>query len=467
MSKLSIVIITLTALAPTLAVSTLVHATASCTPTSSNRPVCPSQAPLDKASFIDPTVKIRSPKRVSLGQQVFVGPFADLVARLDNDDDDEDDNKPSADILIGASSNVQDHVKIDAHWNHRRSASDNNKVKALFSGIKHQGVDIGERVVLAHRVTVKGQAQLGVQKSSAVPAGCPVTQPEALMFVSFGAEVDGAIIEKNAQIGALARVGPGVRLKSGTAVSAGKNITKQSEATIGSTDSKVVCFTEANAEFANTVIEANEELAKGYSELAQTDINHVKGVSVNPTTELSAEYTPHFNSTGPNTGTEMTDPKFRNRIIGRVFLENTKDSLNSTNRMGNKISLRGDEGKEIFIGKIGHMHDNVIFHALEKNQDIAEDTLTVGDNVIYGDGAIVHGGLAVTPNTNDEALPATKVGDNVILGRNSVVFRATIGDGAIIGDKSLIFNSDIAPEQVILPRTIVANNVITLDAVEW
>ncbi len=442
--------------APILAVTIPVYA---CNPEgSTNRPVCPGTATLDTASFLDPTVHISHHTHVKLGKKTYIGPFAHL-------NEHDSTHTATEHITIGDESNVQDHVFIDAHWDRHRNATENSKVTAP------PGVHIGNRVILAHRAAVKGNAEIGVQQSSTLPSGCSATTPAPLAFVSFGAEVDGAIIEKNAQVGALARVGPGVRIKSGTTVAAGKNITNQTEATVGATGSKVTCFTQANAEFANTVIEANREFAKGYSELARADSNHtkVKGISVDPNTLISPnEQKPRFNSTGPGTGTEVTDHHFRNRIIGQIFIENTKESLDSNTHMGHKISLRADEGKDIKVGLINHMADNVIFHALEKNKNFPnEDNLTIGDNVTYGHGAIVHGGLAVVPNTNDEELPATKIENNVTLGRNSVVFRATIGDGASIGEKSLIFNSDIPAGTVIASKTIVANGIKTTNGVEW
>jgi carbonic anhydrase/acetyltransferase-like protein (isoleucine patch superfamily) len=286
------------------------------------------------------------------------------------------------------------------------------------------------------------------------------------VFVSFGAEIDRATIEKNTVVNALSRVGPGVRLRSGRATLAGANITTQAQADAqpGSPGAKVLCVSQAAAEFAEAVIEANEQFAKGYSAIARRSINNVKGISIDPNTELSeGEQKPRF---GPN-GEEDTDPTFRNRIIGQIFIEDSKDELSA--KMGNRISLRADEGKNIFLGRVTNMSNNVIFHALEKNQAIGDaDNLTVGDNITYGDSAIVHGGLQVVPGTIDERLPATSVGDNVTLGRNSVVFRSVIDPNVTIGEKSLIVNSTVrAADSPIPPRTTIVDDRATLNGVEW
>lgn len=448
---------TITAIAvPTLVVATPVDA---CNPTSGNRPVCPGGAAPETASFIDPTVTINDPGRVTLGEKVFIAPFAELLKSGEGDDDNG-----GGSIRIDEASNVQDNVTIIAP-----AGEDDDD-----NGAAQASVHIGQRVILAHGATVKGKAQIGVQGTQVIFSGSTrVDNNNSETFLSFGTEVDRATIEKNTVLSALSRVGLGVRLPSGFVVLPGKNLTNQADATrTDQPDSKVRRLTEADVEFAEIVIEANEKFAKGYSELAQQNINQVKGISVDPDTpDLSpGKQTPAFNSTGPGTGTPTTDPNFRNRIIGQIFLENSKASL-TTSVMGNRVSLRGDEGKDIKVGLIGRMNDNVIFHALEKNEAFEEDNLTIGDNVTYGNGAIVHGGLAVVPGTNDEELPATKIGNNVTLEQNSVVFRSTIEDGFKIGAKSLIFNSDVTsalrPDKTIPPKSIFANNVLTLNAVEW
>jgi carbonic anhydrase/acetyltransferase-like protein (isoleucine patch superfamily) len=45
-----------------------------------NLPICPSTAPSESASFIDPTATIINPTNISLGENVYVAPFAELNA---------------------------------------------------------------------------------------------------------------------------------------------------------------------------------------------------------------------------------------------------------------------------------------------------------------------------------------------------------------------------------------------------
>ena len=63
-------------------------------------PVCRAGAPAATATFVDPTARVENAKHISLGERVFVGPFAELVATAD------------APISIGEESNAQDNVLI-------------------------------------------------------------------------------------------------------------------------------------------------------------------------------------------------------------------------------------------------------------------------------------------------------------------------------------------------------------------
>ena len=89
--------------------------------------------------------------------------------------------------------------------------------------------------------------------------------------------------------------------------------------------------------------------------------------------------------------------------------------------------LRGDMAS-IKIGNGTSVQDNSVLHC--------EEELVIGDNVIIGHGAVVHG---------------KKIGNNVIIGNN-----ATILDEVEIGDYCIIAaGSTIAPRTVIPDRSLV------------
>ncbi|MCC5611746.1 acetyltransferase [Nostoc sp. CHAB 5834] len=277
-----------------------------CNPTLHNLPICPSTAPSKSASFLDPTARIINPKNIRLGQKVYVAPFAQLNATI-------------APIRIAEDSNVQDQVRI------------------IASGT---GVDIGPRVIMAHMATIKGAAKIGTQGSTG-PFSDPITHtqfnndiPET--FLSFNCEIDGATIERNTVVNFLSRVGPGVTLPAGKVVLPGKNVTTNLEATSGSLG-KVANLTEADVALLEGIIEVNDALAKGYTELARADLSNVQGINYAPVTSFNPGGLPQIG------GVVTRNPSFRNRIIGNVVLEDSLATL--TNKIGNRISLRADEGQ--------------------------------------------------------------------------------------------------------------------------
>ncbi|MFN6566185.1 acetyltransferase [Dendronalium sp. ChiSLP03b] len=391
-----------------------------CNPTENNLPICPLTAPSESASFLDPTAIITNPTNISLGEKVYVAPFAEL-------------NATNAPISIAADSNVQDQVKITA------------------SGT---GVEIGPRVIMAHMGTIKGAAKIGTQGSTG-PFNDPTTNtlfnndiPET--FLSFNCEIDGATIERNTVVNFLSRVGPGVTLPAGKVVLPGKNVTTNLQASSGSLG-KVANLTQADVALMEGIIEVNEAFAKGYTELARADLSNVKGINYAPVTA--------FNPGGlPQLGGSVTrNPNFRNRIIGNVVLEDSLASLNY--KIGNRISLRADEGQPFNVGQIAGMANDVVFHALETT------SLTLGNKIGYGPRVLVHGGRQVVNGVANG--PETNIGDSVGLGPNSVIFRSVIGSRSAVGQRSAVFNSTVPSRTHIGSRVIYADNGNIISSVEW
>ena len=418
-SALSAIILA-SAISTQIYVQPAVAAGGTCNPTAGNLPVCPSTAPSESASFIDPTATIINPRNIAFGENVYVAPFAEL-------------NATSAPISIAADSNVQDQAKITA------------------SGT---GVQVGERVIMAHMTTIKGAAKIGLQGSTG-PFTDPVTNtqfnndiPET--FLAFNCEVDGATIERNTVVNFLSRVGPGVTLPAGKVVLPGKNVTTNLEASSGSLG-KVANLTQADVALMEGVVEVNEALAKGYAELARVDLSNVRGINYAPVTAFNSGGLPQIG------GIPTRDPNFRNRIIGNVIMEDSLATLN--NKMAKRISLRGDEGEPFHIGRIAGMAKDVVFHAL------ASTNLTLGDGVGYGPRVLVHGGRQVINGVANG--PETSVGDAVGLGPNSIIYSASIGNNSAVGQKSAVFNSTLAPRTHIRSRMIYADNGNLILPVEW
>lgn len=400
-----------------------------CHPLAANRPVCDPGSPAETATFLDPTVTVENPLQVSLAEGVYIGPFAEIRAFGD------------APISIGSESNVQDNVQILG----KRARSKAETVG--LEGRAKSGVEIAGRVIMAHGVSVIGPAQIGVEGSD-IPADPDVDQE---VFLSFSSQVDGAVLEKNTGVSALARVGPGVRLRSGFMVLPGKNITTQQQADDPALG-KVRLVNEADVAFNEAVIEVNTAFAREYTKLYRDDPSNVRGVNFdpgntayNPTRDL-----PSF------AGQEQRVPVYWNRLIGDLDLADTFVRFASVT--GTRVSLRADEGEPFVVGSVGRMGSDVVFHALE------DANLRVGDRVTYGPKVVVHGGGRVVV-AGEPATPTT-VGDDVVLQDESVVFRSTIGNGSVIGARSVVVGSDLASGTVVAPRTVIINGV-KFGNVEW
>ncbi len=406
-----------------------------CTPTGDRFPVCPADGSSKRASFLDPTTLIAGAEHVVLDERVYVGPFAEFYASDD------------APISIGAESNAQDNVLLLSSRDLAPSHGALTDATTPAGAQAEAGIEVGERVIMAHGVSVIGPAAVGIGGGDI--AADPDDDQE--VFLSFGAQVDGAILELNTGVSALGRVGPGVTLPSGMLVLPGKNVTTNEQASDPSLG-YVRAINEADVAFNEAVIEVNVAFAREYTRLYREDPNAVRGVSVDPG---HTEFNPDRNL--PSfAGVEESIPGFGNRIIGDVDLADPFGVFNEAS--GDRISLRADEGEPFVVGHVDEMGDDVIFHALE------ETDLVVGNDVRYGAGSIVHGGgRVIAEGQPDEP---TVIGDRVTLEDEAVVFRSTIGNDAVIGERSAVVGTDLPAGAAVPPNTIILNGQV-FGAVEW
>src|SRR5688500_5103299 len=121
------------------------HEDEGCSPRPDHVPVCQADAPAGTATFLDPTAWASGADHVSLGEQVYVGPFAEFLA------------SEEAPISIGAESNVQANVRVAG--SHELAGAH----AAASTGTQAEaGVEVGARVIMAHGVSVFGPARIGV-----------------------------------------------------------------------------------------------------------------------------------------------------------------------------------------------------------------------------------------------------------------------------------------------------------------
>jgi len=350
--------------------------------------------------FVDPTATVYGPADVHLGDEVFVGPFARLLT-----------GGASRPINVGDQSNIQDNVVVDA---------------------VRGPVTLGQQAILAHGSTIKSGAEMGQQGT------CPGGVARCPSFVGFNSEVDGAVVDKDAMVLHLARVGPGVHIPSGRKVQSGRNVTRQ-EDVMAKTDP----VTEGDRRFMQGVIDVNVAFAHGYAQLQAEDPSNVRGIN----------YDPGGTAFNPNrdlptlAGVPTRDPAARGRIIGDVRLA---DSLSA--RKVAISSLRADEGEAFTVGSIDSMGVNTTFHALEHSQ------IQLGGHGTYGTHSLVHGGPAFEATTRS--------GDGLTLGSYAVLFQSHVGNQATIGPRSLVQASDLPDGTVVPDHTVMVGGAV-VGNVEW
>ena len=145
--------------------------------------------------------------------------------------------------------------------------------------------------------------------------------------------------------------------------------------------------------------EVNVAFARGYADLlAALGRDGLEGVGPNPVTPFTPQ------SVQPQLGDGVRLGELV-RIVGDV-------RLGAGSVVGQRSSIRADEGTPIVIGRQARIGSRVTFHALKGTR------VDVGDFVAIGEEAVVHGPV--------------HIGDAVTIGAGSVVFQATVEDGVEI-----------------------------------
>jgi len=373
--------------------------------------VLPISSLLTAQTFIDPTVERVNQANITVGDRVMVAPFVTLLAGP----------TLQTSIVIGNGSNLQEDVTIDAR------------------GGK---VEIGSSVEIGHGATVKSGARIGMT------GVCPAGPAFCGTFVGFQAEIaDGAIVEKDTLVFGFARLGPGVTLPAGRKTLPGVNILTNSQAM---SPTHTAPMTEADRLFIQAVISINLVHTLGYPALEATDPSNVQGINYDPGIVSPCPCLPTI-------GGEITRvPSFRNRIVGDVRMTDKLATLDEV--MGDKISLRADEGKPLVIEEIEEMGSRTLVHTFVGTK------LELGKHGTYGRRSIVHSAPDFDPAAPDFNL--TKTGRNFQLGAQAVFFQSQAGDDVKIGRRSFVILSKVPDGTVIPPGTIVIDGVI-VGSVDW
>ncbi|MBW4657162.1 MAG: carbonate dehydratase [Drouetiella hepatica Uher 2000/2452] len=331
------------------------------------------------SSFISPLVELFGD--VGIGSQSFIA--GNTVVRAD----------PGTQICIGNETNLQDNILFLASQETAAPAAPCGSVSS----------STGNRVSIAHQAVVKN-SRIG-----------------NFTFVGFNAHLNNVVLEDGAFVLHGAQV-ENVTIGKDKLVPIGAVITTQAEA------DALPSKTHDNAEFQDEVLEVNEEFAESYGKLYDSaGYEAVTGVSRSPVTSWNVT------SVSPSLGENVQLGEFV-RIVGDVQLG--KDS-----RVGQRTSIRADEGSPIVIGENARIEDRVTFHAL-KGSDIR-----IGEDLRTADNIVFHGPLKVGDDLNigdDAILFRSTVGNNVSIGTRAIVVGVTLRDGTQVPPNAHIITQELA-----------------------
>lgn len=166
--------------------------------------------------------------------------------------------------------------------------------------------------------------------------------------------------------------------------------------------------------------------------------------------------------TGPNVLTSFNDDVNKPVIAKSSFVHPLASVIGDV-KLGERVyvapaaSIRGDEGQPIYVGNESNVQDGVVIHgletmeegkAIEKNQvEVGgkKYSVYIGDRVSMAHQSQVHG-------------PAL-VGNDVFIGMQALVFKATVGDGTVLEPGAKVVGVKIGSG-----RYVPAGSVITKQA---
>lgn len=310
-------------------------------------------------------------------------------------------------VLIGERSFVASNTILRAAPEQRveigseTNAQDNVLVRAL-----ENGSTIGNRTSITHHAIIR-DSQIGDNAFVGFNTEIINSTLEDGAFVLHGATVENVTIPENGLAGA------------------GEEITTQAQA------DALPEAEPADEEFRQDILDVNAEFAEGYIELYEND-----------------GYEAVVGTTGPNPETsfaEQSEPQIEKPAELQEFVRIVGDvQIGPNSEVGQRTTIRADEGAPIIIGPEASIDDRVTFHALKNTEVQIESYLSAADDTVF------HGPL--------------RMGSAVTVEDRAVVFRAIVEDGVQIGEESVIVGPGLEEGEK-LSFTIPAGTVIPDGAV--
>jgi carbonic anhydrase/acetyltransferase-like protein (isoleucine patch superfamily) len=188
---------------------------------------------------------------------------------------------------------------------------------------------------------------------------------------------------------------------------------------------------EANDQFKEEVQHVNVEFVEGYTKLyEERGRAGLEGVGANPQTSWNPQY---------------IEPQLGENILLEEMVRFVGDvRLGAESSVGQRTSIRADEGTPIVIGRRARIESRTTFHALQGT------SIEVGDNVRIGDGNVIHG-------------PVT-IGDNFFSEDNCVVFNATVENNVVVRTGATVTGEITVHEGSIVPEGFVVETQEQADA---
>lgn len=333
------------------------------------------------SGFISPLVELFG--RVSIGQKSFIASNTILQA------------EPGTRICIGNATNLQDNIRFLAV----------RDLPSPASPCDRRSASTQDRASIAHQAVIKN-SRIG-----------------NFTFVGFHARITNSVLEDGAFVLHGATVS-NVRIPKDRLVPIGAVIATQAQA------NALALKTEANAEFQEEVLQVNREFAESYPDLYRREgFEAVTGSSAAPRTSWNPK------PVQPTLGANVRLDDFV-RIVGDV-------RLGSNSTVGQRTSIRADEGAPIIIGDNAEIEDRVTFHALKGTE------IRIGNNLNSDDNIVFHGPLTVGNNLtigDDATLFRSQVGNRVTIGDNAIVVGVKLKDGAQVPANAVITTQEQADQ---------------------
>lgn len=165
---------------------------------------------------------------------------------------------------------------------------------------------------------------------------------------------------------------------------------------------------------------------------------------------------------GPNVLTSFNDDVNKPVIAKSAFVHQLA-SVTGDVKLGERVyvapasSIRGDEGQPIYIGNETNVQDGVVVHGLETmegGKEVAKNQVEVG-----GKKYSVYVGDRVSMAHQSQVHGPALVGNDVFVGMQALVFKATVGDGTVLEPGAKVIGVKIAAG-----RYVPAGSVITKQA---